>query len=154
MSYTNYQGLPAQPSLADELSKLISDPRTQNAIASITVRDGTTTVQLNAERQQCLTCKALFVDKGSKDEHERTCHVLCVVHEQCAYRFNLKSEHVLNHATNPAFSHTCCFVEDCRSRYRIANGWSNLDIIQHVIIDHTNLDKRVKEEMLMGTRRG
>lgn len=153
MFYTNYQGLSAQPSLADELSKLISDPRTQNAIASITVRDGTTTVQLNAERHQCSTCKASFANKKSHDDHARLCRVLCAVHEQYVCGYSLKWDMLLTHAVNPGFSHTCCFYESCQSRYRIAKGWSNLDIIQHVIMDHTHLDKKEKEEMLMGTRR-
>lgn len=153
MAYTNYQGLPPQTSLADELSKLISDPRTQNAISSITLRDGTT-VQLNPERHQCPTCKTLFADKKSHGDDHKHCFVVCAVHEQYATGgWYSGAEPALNHATNPAFSHTCCFVSRCNSRYRIANGWSNLDIIQHVIMDHTHLNDRAKQEMLVGTRR-
>lgn len=72
---------------------------------------------------------------------------------QSNYSSIIDPKRVLEHATNPMFQHVCCFVESCRSTYWIANGCSNLDIIQHVIIVHTNMDKRVKEEMLMGTRR-
>lgn len=53
----------------------------------------------------------------------------------------------LDHATDPTYEHTCCFVSGCESRYRVASGWSNLDIIQHVIAAHSRLTPTEQERM-------
>jgi uncharacterized C2H2 Zn-finger protein len=153
MAQTTCHNCPPQPSLADQLSQLISDPRAQNAITSITLRDGTS-IQLNPERLKCPTCDALLANKKSLDAHRDACYMICEVHKLIGTKDPKKTANgipsrQLAHATNPTYSHSCCFVSSCRSRYRVANGWSNLDIIQHVIVAHVSRDRWEMNEILM-----
>jgi len=154
MSYTTYQGLPPQPSLGDELSKLISDPRTQNAISSVRLADGTL-VALNPQRQQCDTCKSFLADKKSLDAHKQRCHSTCRQHnlfETVSLMPDTRylssppqikiprdiAQKALDHAIDPAYTHACCFVKDCNFPERVPSGWNNMEIMRHVIVSHTD----------------
>jgi hypothetical protein len=155
MAQANRHNCPTQPSLADQLSQLLSDPKAQNAITSITLRDGTS-IQLNPERQQCPTCDAMLADSESLDAHRAACYVICEVHKVTGTKdpkmpANGIPSRVLAHVTNPTYSHSCCLVSSCRSRYIVAHRWSNLDIVQHVISTHVSRDIGEVTEMLWST---
>lgn len=79
MAFANPQFAPPPTSLVDELSKLISDPRTKVAITSITLRDGTI-VELNPNRQQCRVCKNFIAVEPLPYGHKDRCHRTCKQH--------------------------------------------------------------------------
>ncbi|KAM0715741.1 hypothetical protein Q7P37_008255 [Cladosporium fusiforme] len=159
MAYPNNQGFPLQTSLADELSKLISDSSTQNVISSVKLADGTV-VQLNPQRRQCDICKTFLADDKSLRVHEAGCYSICQVHKSFGrvqpdgITMNGRAKDIerltLDHVHNPTYDHSCYFVSGCRSRYRVASGWTNLDIVRHVIIDHSSMRPTEVNEMMMG----
>jgi len=164
MASINPRSAPPQTSLADELSKLISDSRTQNAISSVRLADGTVVV-LNPQRQQCDICKH-FLDGGqSPSANKRSCHIICRQHKlfepvSLNSYSSIKDQteiarKALDHATDPAYSHHCCFVKDCKFPERIPSGWGNFEIMQHVIVSHTDacLGPKERQALLQGFKR-
>jgi hypothetical protein len=172
MAYANYPSAPQQTSLSNELSQLISDPRMQNAISSVRLANGSL-VQLNPQRQQCDTCKNFLADKASLEAHKLSCHSICRQHKlfepvplalciipRTHATQELKSPQIicqkaLDHATDPAYDHTCCFVEGCIHPERIPSGWDRLEIMEHVIRSHTTalLSNEQRQSLLQGFRR-
>jgi hypothetical protein len=159
MAQTNYQGFLPQASLADELSRLISDPRTQSAITSITLRDGTS-VQLNPKRKYCDICENFLVDGDLLDVHKLSCRATCKLHnlvEPNCVRGTYKGVEAkaLDHAVDPTYTYTCCFMEKCNSPERIPSGWTNMEIMEHVIRSHTQdcLGNGERQQLLQGIRR-
>jgi len=172
MAHANYPSAPQQTSLSNELSQLISDPRMQNAISSVRLANGTL-VELNPQRQQCDSCKSFLADKASLEAHKLSCHNTCRQHklfepvslERCVDlrthdTLELKSlqeiaQRALDHATDPAYDHTCCFVEGCIHPEKIPSGWNNIEIMKHVIVSHTDhcLDSGGRQALLQGFNR-
>jgi hypothetical protein len=164
MEHANYQGFPPQTSLAHELINLMSDPRTQNAIASVKLAGGHL-VELNSQRQQCDVCKNFLANQKSHDDHKIRCHAICKQHKlfepvpltQILFFKDpgVIARKALDHATDPTYVHTCCFVEGCSYPERIPSGWTNLEIMQHVIMSHTGncLKPEERQRLLQGFNR-
>jgi hypothetical protein len=171
MDHTNYQGFPPSTSLAHELINLMSDPRTQNAIASVKLAGGHL-VELNPQRRQCDVCKNFLANQKSHDDHKECCYATCKQHKLfepvpltqrwMSYHIPVGSKDpsvtarkVLDHAADPSYVHTCCFVEGCNYPERIPSGWDNLEIMEHVIISHTEalLNDQQRTSLLQGFRR-
>lgn len=173
MDHTNYQGSPPSTSLAHELINLMSDPRTQNAIASVKIAGGHL-VELNPQRQQCDVCKNFLANQKSHDDHKERCHATCKQHKlfdsvpliesYAPYgihsgvfhkEFGVIARKALDHATDPTYVHTSCFVDGCSYPERIPSGWQNLEIMRHVIMAHTGncLNPQERESLLQGFNR-
>jgi hypothetical protein len=160
MAHINYQGFPPHASLADEPSKLISDPRIQNAILSVRLADGIL-VQVKPQRQQCDKCKSFSVEDKLLAEHKAICHIICKLHKLAEivplgrdWRDEAKRK-ALDNAVDPTYTHTCCFVVWYNSAERVPSGWNNLEITEHVIREHTHgcLDDMERQQLLQGFRR-
>jgi hypothetical protein len=147
MAHSGYQGSSPQLSMADEPSRLISDPRTQHAVSSITLKDGTT-IQLNQRRMCCRTCGIAFANENTRSAHEMNCSDVCEAHRvtQAYSRLGLDSleSEQIAHVTNPQYTHSRCVFSMCGSQYRATDGWSNKEIVEHTIMTHSSLDEKEK----------
>lgn len=167
MASANPRTAPPPMSLVDELSKLISDPRTKDAIIPIKLRDGTI-VELKPERQQCGECKIFLADEKALSAHRLCCHSTCKQHklfDTVSWEFTVNgspiktpwkvAQKALDHATDPTYIHACCFVEGCSYPERIPSGWQNLEVMEHVIRSHTGvlLNDQQRMRLLQGFRR-
>ena len=113
------------------ITHTMRDPSLHYYLDSVTAnpKTGSVTATMNNQRTQCSCCHRWFGDNVMLKEHKRKV-VRCSQHHAC-----FTSEDNVVHASR--HRHDRCFVEGCRSRFRIDEGWRNGEIVRHVREEHT-----------------
>ena len=109
-------------------------------------RNGSVTVKMNPDRDQCSRCHKWFLSDAVLGRHRRNAPSGCWRHNGC---FGHSSNYV--HAQN--HRHSRCFAPGCQSMYGLADGWSNEEIMDHVWDQHTPISDEDRQERLVASRR-
>ena len=96
---------------------------------------GALKVEMNPDCIQCPCCRRYFFNAPARQQHHHDFPGNC---DKCRLCFRL--DDIVDHAST--FQHSRCFVPGCTSNFRIERIYTNNEIYDHVLAEHTPRRRR------------
>lgn len=96
---------------------------------------GVLKVEMNPERLQCPCCRQWFFNAPGRQQHHFDLPGNC---DSC--RLCFRADDVVQHAAT--FQHSRCFIPGCKSNFRIESIYTNDEIYNHVLTEHSPVKRK------------